>query len=88
MFGTLTVFRIKRLFCLSLTLFDPPPLDKFNLPLALSNSFTATLCLSLKIMKYCHQNKELYFVMMTNECFNAMSRHLSYKVIIYTKNNL
>ena len=48
MLGTLTVFLIKRLFCLSLTPFDPPPLDKFNLPFALSNSLTATLCLSLK----------------------------------------
>ena len=48
MFGTLTVFLIKRLFCLSLTPFDPPPFDKFNLPFALSNSLTATLCLSLK----------------------------------------
>ena len=51
MFGTLTVFLMKRLFCFSLILFDPPSFDKFNLPLALSSSLTATLCLNLKQMK-------------------------------------
>ena len=75
MFGTLTVFLIKRLFCLSLTLSVPPPLDKFNLPLALSNSLTATLCLSLKIMKNFHQNKVLNPVVMNNDCFSSMSRY-------------